>query len=399
MVLEFKLPDVGEGVAEGEIRRWFVKIGDQVSENQPLVEVMTDKVTVEIPSPKSGTVLDILAKEGQVVKVGTTIIIIGEKGEHTTLRSQPEPKSIEASSITPPVSAPARAASVLATPATRRLARELGIDIAQVRGTGDDGRVTEEDVRRHSSATTAATTPTASPVKGVEERVPLRGVRRRMAESMAMSLRTTAQFTLIDEVDVSKLVATRETLKPLAEKNGVKITYLPFVIKAVVKALKEYPYLNASLDDAKQEIVLKKDYNIGVAVDTGEGLVVPVIRDADKKSLFDLARNVEDLAQKARSSRLELDDIKGGTFSITSLGALGGLLATPIIHYPEVAILGVHRIDKKPVVRDGQIVVRDIAHISLSFDHRIIDGATAGRFTSRIKEMLEEPNQLIPELV
>ncbi|MBI4257893.1 MAG: 2-oxo acid dehydrogenase subunit E2 [Thaumarchaeota archaeon] len=398
MVFEFKLPDVGEGVAEGEIRRWFVKVGDQVSENQPLVEVMTDKVTVEISSPRSGTVLDVLAKEGEIVKVGSVIITIGEKGEQAAQRSQPTTKPSELSTVPQPAPIAPKTPSVLAAPATRRLAREMSVDITQVRGTGEDGRITEEDVRRHVSAGTVTAAAAARAEVG-EERVPLRGVRRRMAESMAMSSKMTAQFTLVEEVDVTNLVAARETLKPAAEKKGTKLTYIPFIIKAVVQGLKEYPYLNASLDDDKQEVVLKKRYNIGVAVDTGEGLVVPVVKDADRKGLLDLAKEVEELAHKARESRLGLDDIKGGTFSITSLGALGGLLATPIIHHPEVAILGIHRIDKRPVVKDGQIVVRDVAHISLSFDHRIVDGATAGRFTGRIKDLLEEPGQLISELV
>jgi len=399
MPYQFKLPDVGEGVAEGEIRRWLVKVGDQVAENQPLVEVMTDKVTVEIPSPKSGTVVDILAAEGQVVQVGAPIITILEKGEAAApLVAAPTEAPVEPKPVAPKVEAlpPTPAPTmlgVLAAPSTRRLARELGVNIDRVTGTGPGGRVTDEDLRRF------ATTPVApGPTLQLEERVPLRGIRRRMTESMTRSARTTAPFTLVEEVDMTELVSARERLRPTAEATGIKLTYLPFIIKAVVQALKEHPYLNASLDEGKQEIVLKKRYNIGVATATDEGLVVPVVREADRKSISELAKDVETLAGKARESKLELEDIRDATFSITSLGALGGLFATPIIHHPEVAILGVHRIEKRPAVKGDQIVIRNMAHISLSFDHRIIDGATAARFASRVRSILEEPGQLLSEL-
>lgn len=385
MPYEFKLPDVGEGVAEGEIRRWLVKEGDAVVENQPLVEVMTDKVTVELPSPREGRVQNILAREGQVVKVGSPIIIISEKDDKSLPKREEATKGLAAAPAPSPV---------LATPSTRRLARELGIDISNLQGSGPGGRVIEQDVRQFASAGGAE----PGEAKTIDERVPLRGVQRRMAESMAQSARTTSPFTLVDDVDMSELISARELLSLTGERKGVKMTYLPFVIKAVTSALKEFPYLNSSLDEEKGEVILRKTYNIGVAVAAEGGLVVPVIKDADRKGIFVLAREVEELAAKAREQKLELDEIKDATFTITSLGSLGGLFATPIIHLPEVAILGVHRITKRPVVKDSEIVVRDIAHLSLSVDHRVIDGATAARFTDRVKNLIENPSDLLSEL-
>ncbi len=436
MPFEFKLPDIGEGIHEGEIVKWLVKEGDIVREDQPMVEVMTDKATVEIPAPRAGRILKLNAKEGETVKVGSVLVIIEELGEakpepkremvEAPPQREPEPVAAAVSTTATAVAAPpppspsaAPAQRVLATPATRKLARELGVDIAQIQGTGPGGRVTDEDVRRFAAARTAPqppqpptpspapTPPPAAPAFAPsavvtdrrEERIPLRGIRKRIAEHMHQSKTTAAHFTYVDEVDMTELIQVREQMKPLAEQKGVKLTYLPFIVKASVAALKEMPILNASIDEAKGEIVIKKYYNIGIATATEDGLIVPVIKDADRKSLLEIAMEIERLAKAAREGKIALSDLQGGTFTITSLGALGGLFATPIINYPEVAILGIHEIKKRPVVRDDQIVIRDIMYVSLSFDHRLIDGDVGARFCKKIISYLENPKLLFLELV
>lgn len=391
---EFKLPDIGEGVAEGEILKWLVKEGDAVKEDQSLVEVMTDKVNVQIPSPKNGTIARTLVKEGEVVKVGQGILVIEVEGG-----SEPIPAPVQAKAHAAPSSqvqtfqTQASVDRVLATPATRKLARERGVDITQVRGTGPGGRVTDEDVKGTGQVSFEVPHATG------EERVPLRGVRKAIAERLAKSIHTTAQVTHVDEADVTELVLLREAFKGSAEKRGVKLTFLPLIIKAVIPALKEFPYVNSSLDEKAGEIVLKKDYNLGVAVETEQGLLVPVIRDADRKDIFELSAELERLAAKARSGELGLEEVHGSTFTITNLGSVGGLFATPIVNYPEVAILGVHKITKRPVVRDGKIEARDMMYFSLSFDHRVIDGAYAARFLNRIIDTVQDPKKLLSEIL
>ena len=412
MVYEFRLPDIGEGVAEGEVVKWLVKEGEEVKENQPLVEIMTDKVNVEIPSPKKGTVQKCMAKEGEIVKVGQVLIVIAE-GEPTsasptvptTKLSPPTPAKVitptakpQEISTAPPQQA-LQPREILATPATRKLARDLGVDLSLVQGTGRGGRVTDEDVERFKQLgrTAAAVAVTVTGPRGVEERVPLRGIRRKVAEHMAKSKSTAAQVTHVDEVDMTEVVQLREKAKASAEKRGAKLTYLPFIIKALIPALKQYPYLNATLDDEKSEIVLKKYYNIGMATDTEQGLVVPVIKDAEHKSITQLAAEISALSEKARAGQLALNEIQGSTFTITNVGGIGGVFATPIINYPEVAILGVHKITKRPVVKDNQIVVRDMTYLSLSFDHRVLDGAMAAYFLNAVKQYLEDPKLLLLE--
>ncbi len=433
MSFEFKLPDIGEGVHEGEIVKWLVKEGDFVKEDQPMVEVMTDKATVEIPAPRAGKILKLNGKEGETVKVGSVLVVIEEAGAAPAPTVKPEPKRELAAPPLPkpepkpepaptplttkPTPAPAAAtataapARVLATPATRKLARELGIDIALVQGTGPAGRVTDEDVRQFATARTAPQAPTPPPTpapaytptpvsaNGREERIPLRGIRKRIAEHMHQSKNTAAHFTYVDEVDMTELVQLREQMKPLTEQKGVKLTYLPFIVKACVAALKEMPLLNASLDETRGEIVLKKYYNVGIATATDDGLIVPVVKEANRKSLLEIATEIERLAKAAREGKVALQDLQGGTFTITSLGALGGLFATPIINYPEVAILGVHEIKRRPVVRENQIVIRDIMLLSLSFDHRVVDGDVGARFCKRVMSYLENPKLLFLELV
>ncbi len=408
MPFEFKLPDIGEGVAEGEILKWFVKEGDSVMEDQPLVEVMTDKVNVQIPSPRTGRVSRVMAKEGENVKVGQTLLVIQLEGEKA---GGPPPHQPEAQ----PQHAPVRQAMqaqpmteagsprVLATPATRRLARELNVDLSGVRGSGSQGRVTDEDVRAASQKPSAQTvqlrtTAPQSTAGGREEVVPLRGIRRTIAERMVKSVHTAAHVTHVDEADMTDLVMLREMQKGTAEKRGVKLTFLPFLIKAIVPALKEFPYMNSSLDDTSGSIILKKYYNIGIAVDTEQGLVVSVVKDADRKDVFELAVDIENLAEKARNGTLSLDEVHGSTMTITNVGAIGGLFATPIINLPEVAILGLHKIAKRPVVKEGRVEVRDMAYLSLSFDHRVVDGAYAARFATRIIQGLQNPKKLLAEV-
>ncbi|MDG6935141.1 MAG: 2-oxo acid dehydrogenase subunit E2 [Nitrososphaerota archaeon] len=407
MTFEFKMPDIGEGVTEGEIVKVLVGEGDQVKEDSPLVEVMTDKVNVQIPSPVSGKVSKVLVKEGDNVKVGQVLIIFeGESSPAGVSRS--EGSKEETKGTNPPaqtVSSPSASVSgvteaVLATPAIRKLARELGVDITRVRGTGPGGRILEADLR--SAAQNVASKGmevTATAPGSKEEVVPLRGIRKVVAEHMAKAKESTASVTHVDEADVSEVVMLREAFKGSAEKRGVKLTYLPFIIKALVPALKEFPYMNSSLDDQAHSIVLKRYYNVGIATDTQEGLVVPVVRDVDKKDIYQIASEIEALAQKARSGTLALDEIKGSTFTITNVGSIGGLFATPIINWPEVAILGLHKITKRPVVRNGSIEVRDVTYLSLTFDHRVMDGAYAAKFLSRVIEILQDPKLLLAEVL
>ncbi len=402
------MPDIGEGIAEGEILKWLVKQGDKVSEEQPLVEVMTDKVNVQIPSPWTGTVSKVLVKEGDIVKVGQVIVTIDSEGGSSrpamaqTKSERPAPTGPQQSTMAvPPQQSKIGAESVMATPATRRLAREMGVDITRVQGSGPAGRITEEDVKMAAGQGASArpgTTVSVSMAKPNEERVPVRGLRKIVAERMSKSIHTTAQVTHVDEVDMTELVQLRESMKAEGEERGVKLTFLPLIVKAVIPALKEFPYVNASLDDQAGEIILKKSYNIGIATDTENGLVVPVLKDVDKKDVFQIASEIQQLAAKARSGQLTLEDVHGSTFTITNQGSVGGLFATPIINYPESAILGTHRISKRPVVRDGKIEIRDVMFLSLSFDHRILDGAYAARFVNKLMSVLQDANLLRAEL-
>jgi 2-oxoglutarate dehydrogenase complex dihydrolipoamide succinyltransferase (E2) component len=408
LTFEFKLPDLGEGITEGEILKLMAKEGEQVKEDQPLVEVMTDKVNVQIPSPRTGRVARVLVKEGDVAKVGQVILVIddGSGGAPAPTQAPAAVHPVQAAASSQPQRGPI-AQAALATPATRRLARELGVEISTLTGSGPQGRVTEEDVRSSAGASksgptavTLQTVPTPQPKRGPrEEVVPLRGVRKTISERMLRSLQTTAQVTHVDEADMTELVLLREAFKGSAEKRGVHLTYLPFIIKALVPALKEFPYVNSSLDEQGGNIILKSYYNIGIATDTDQGLVVPVVKDVDSKDIFELAGEIEKLSDRARTGQLSLEDVRGSTFTITNVGAIGGLFATPIVNIPEVAILGLHKIAKRPVVRDGKIEVRDTTYLSLSFDHRVVDGAYAARFTSRVIEIIQDTKKLLSEVL
>lgn len=391
MAYEFRLPDIGEGLTEGEIVKWHAAEGDSVAENQPLVNVLTDKAEVEIPSPKTGTIRKIFFKSGEKVAVGAVLVEIDSAdGAAFPSAGAPAPSAGAAAPARVPGACASSGPSVSATPAVRKLASELKVDLAALRGTGPGGRVTEEDVKKAARSSGGGEEP-AGPV----ERVPFKGVRRRTAEKMSLSARTIPHVTHADEADATELAALREKLKPEAEKKGVKLTYLAFILRALVPALKEFPGLNSSLDEAKEEVVLKKHYHIGFAVAAEQGLYVPVLRDADKKDLWQLAREVSELSNKARENKLAPAELSGGTFSVTSVGSVGGLWATPIILHPQSAILGIMKMQERPVAREGKVVVRTMLNLALSFDHRLLDGAEAASFMNALIKRLEAPGSLL----
>ena len=398
MLYEFRLPDIGEGVAEGEVVRWLVKEGDELQEDQPMVEIMTDKATVEIPTPRAGRVAKLMYAEGQICPVGKVLIAIEVADAPGTAAAAPEPARVD---VTPSAStgerAPrnngvnARDAGVLATPATRKLARDAGVDIRDVTGSGPAGRVTSDDVRAHAES------PAPTSAAEGDTRIPFRGVRRKIAEHMVFSKHTAAHFTYVEEIDCTDLVALRERANAKLADQGTKLSFLPFIVKATANALVKFPQLNATLDDAAGEIIQRGHRHIGLATATDAGLIVPVVRDADRMSITQLAGEIERLAALTRSGKAAREDLSGSTFTITSLGALGGLLATPIINHPEIAILGVHKIARRPAVRGDSIVIRDLMNLSISVDHRVVDGYDAARFIAEIKATLESPGPLFPE--
>ena len=393
MAYQFLLPDIGEGVVEAEILKWFVKPGDSVVEDQPLAEVMTDKATVTIPSPKRGRVTRLHWKEGEVARVHHALVELELEGgavqAPAAVAAAPAAAVPPAVEVRPATGATGRA---LAAPAVRALARELGVDIQRVTPTGPSGRVTKEDVRGNAAANgSAAHAAGPAAPAGTVEVVPVRGLRRRIAEKMAQSKRTAAHFTFVEQVDATDLVALKERMGKGAEAEGVKITFLPFVLKAAVAALRKFPQLNASFDEARGEIHRKHWYDLGIAAATDQGLTVPVVRRADQRSIVDLAREIARLGADSRSGKLHPQDVGNSTFTVTSLGALGGMFATPVINFPEVAILGVHRIRPTPVARDGQVVIRDVMYVSLTSDHRVVDGTEAAAFTYEVIRHLENP--------
>ncbi|MBP6633487.1 MAG: 2-oxo acid dehydrogenase subunit E2 [Kofleriaceae bacterium] len=437
MAFEFRLPDIGEGVVEGEVVAWKVKVGDVVKLDQPIVEVMTDKATVELPSPRAGRISSIHFTDGQICPVGQILVVIDDGGAGTSAAPAAAkahaPAPVAVAAVTSPAAAavvPTSSAGkvefvdlsgtgarsrVLATPATRRLARQLGVDLARIAPTGKHGRVTSDDVRGVGKGATTGPavsagasasagpargfTPVSIPVGGEEERIPLRGLRKRIAETMTRSTQTAAHFTYVEEIDMTDLVLVRERARARATERGVKLTYLPFIVKAVVSGLKKWPMLNASLDEVTQEIVRKKYYHVGIAAQGPHGLAVSVLRDADKRSIFDVAREIDRLGEAVRTGTATRDELVGSTFTITSLGKLGGVLATPIINFPEVAILGVHKIEEKPAVRAGQIVIRHLMNLSISVDHRLADGWDGAMFLQDVKALLEDPTTMFMEMV
>jgi pyruvate dehydrogenase E2 component (dihydrolipoamide acetyltransferase) len=406
MVYEFRLPDIGEGVAEGEVVRWLVKEGDALKEDQPMVEVMTDKATVEIGSPRVGRVAKRMFAEGERCPVGKVLIVIEIEGPEAVAAAKPTMHAEIDEPAAHGAPGPARVhlhpagnglaadgAAVLATPATRKLARQIGVDIREVAGTGRAGRVTSEDVRSHGGGG-APPAPAQARLQGEALRIPFRGLRKKIAETLVRSKHTAPHATYVEEIDCTELVALRAKLNA---RGGDKLSFLPFIIKATVAALKKFPQMNAMLDDAAGEILQWRSLHIGLATATENGLIVPVIRDADGRSLAELGQEIERLAEATRTGKAAREELMGSTFTITSLGALGGVMATAIINPPEVAILGVHRIAKRPAVVGDQIVIRDLMNLSLSFDHRVIDGFDAAQFVAEIKRVLEAPAPLAAE--
>jgi pyruvate dehydrogenase E2 component (dihydrolipoamide acetyltransferase) len=407
--VEFKLPDIGEGVTEGEIVEWLVRPGDRIREDDPMVEVLTDKATVTIGAPCDARVERLHFDVGRVAQVGQTIVTLDSEGSASAGSTRPSSRPA-ASAVgdirdeLPGARLFGRAADrgdapsapkTLATPATRRLARELGVDIREIPPTGEGGRVTSDDVR----AALGRTQIEGDSMDGLETRQPILGVRRKIAERMHRAKAMAAHFTFVEECDVGPLVDLRQSLAAEAEHHGARLTYLPFIVRAVTEALRRHPMLNAAVDEQRQEIVFKKYYNIGVATATEAGLLVPVVHGADRLGLFELARRIELLAQSARQGMLAPEDLRGSTFTVTSLGKRGGLLATPILNHPEVGILGVHRIKEQPVVRDGEIVGGKVMLLSLSFDHRVVDGHVGAAFAYDVIESLEDPERLLTESV
>lgn len=387
MPYDFVLPDLGEGIAEGEIRKWVVKEGDSIEEHQTVLEIETDKAVVEVPSPRKGRVLKISREEGEVVKVGEVLMTIA--GDDEAVQEKPaeeRPKSVSVVGVLP------EEEEVLATPAVRALARETGVKLETVKGSGPGGSITREDILGASGKEK-----TAEEQFGPVEREPLRGLRKTIAKNLSASQKITASVTGMDEADITDLWALREKEKKPLLGKGMHLTFMPFFIKAVIHALAEHPYLNASIDDAREEIILKRYIAIGVAVDTPDGLMVPVIRDAARKTILELALELQELGIKARERKIKLEEMKGSTFTITNYGHFGGIFATPIINYPDVAILGTGKIADKPWVKDGQIVIRKILPLSLTFDHRVTDGVDATLFLSKVIQYLEDPALLFIE--
>jgi pyruvate dehydrogenase E2 component (dihydrolipoamide acetyltransferase) len=375
---EFKLPDLGEGLTEGEIARWLVAEGDEISEDQPLVEIQTDKTTVEIPSPAAGKVTRILVEEGETVPVGTVLVVIGGDAavpaeEQARAEAAPQQDAAEAATSGGQALGRVHEGRVRATPLVRRLAQELNVDLAALAGTGPQGRITDDDVRQ--AAIAGGQTP--GPVRE-GRREALRGVRKRIAEHLTTAHREVPAVTVVEECDFTDLDGVR------GERS-----YLPFLLQATVRGLRAVPELNARLEG--DEIVFLERYDLGIAVQTDEGLVVPVLRAADEKSLDELEAEAARLAETARAGRLKPDELRGSTFTVSSAGKLGGLFATPLVNHPEVGILGLHRIAERPAVRDGQILARKLGWLSCTFDHRVVDGARASEFLLTVIGRLENP--------
>jgi pyruvate dehydrogenase E2 component (dihydrolipoamide acetyltransferase) len=462
MAYEFKFPDIGEGLTEGEIVEWKVKVGDKVADHQIILEVETDKAVAEVPSPRAGYVTMLKGEPGDVIEVGEVIAVIDDKppsgekaapavkpaekekpapkpekkppeGEKPEKKPEPKPagpvekppapaetfkvkrgsvgvvgeleeapeEEVEeqATPVEPGKPAPISRPRVDALPKDRMLARQIGVDIEKVRGTGPRGRVTEEDVRKASGqgapekgARVEAAGAPGEDTFGSVERVPVRGVRRKVAQMMVDSLTRAAQVTTTDEADVGLLSHIRDKEKAKVAEQGAHLTFLPFIVKAVVSALRRDPYMNSAMDDEKSEIVVKGYYNIGIAVETQDGLIVPNVKEADKKSIVEIAKDIESLSEKARKRTLDIRDLKGGTFTITNYGSIGGIFGTPVLNYPEVGILGVGRIADKPAVVDGAIKIKKMLPLSLTFDHRVVDGATAQHFLNNVIRALEDPD-------
>jgi pyruvate dehydrogenase E2 component (dihydrolipoamide acetyltransferase) len=396
MSFEFKLPDLGEGIAEVELRRWLVAEGDRIAEHQALLEVETDKAVVEVPAPRAGVITRIYRQEGETVKVGETLVSIAGAEEEAPARA-PRPPSVGIVGTLPEAdeeehTAPPEGFSGLATPMVRKLAREKGIDLRGVQGSGPHGCITPEDLDRLTTEEKGA-----EESYGPVERLAIRGLRRTIARNVVASQRTTAFVTSMEEADITEIWEMRSREQGEVESRGAHLTFLPFFIKATQHALREHPLLNASIDDAVQTIIVKKHYHFGIAVATPEGLMVPVIRDVDHKSIIELAEAIQELGRKAHDRTLSLEDLRGSSFTITNYGHFGGTFATPIINWPDVAILGFGRIVERPWVHRGKIAIRKILPLALTFDHRVTDGSDAAQFLGKVLRYLEDPALLFIE--
>ncbi len=443
MAFEFRLPDIGEGIHEGEIVKWFVKAGDKVKEDDILCEVQNDKAVVEIPSPVEGTVEEVLVGEGTVAVVGDVLIRFDAPGyedlklkgdDHAEAKTEAQVQATAefgkevAKAPVENERAPEKTPEktevvveenkrVIAMPSVRKFARDNDVNIHEVKGTGKNGRILKQDIENilngggnveaevaqvaNEEAVQQETTAAAPQVvlegEFPETREKMSGIRKAIAKAMVHSKQTAPHVTLMDEVDVTALVAHRKKFKDIAAEKGVKLTYLPYVVKALISTLREFPEFNRSLDDATQEIIQKHYYNIGIAADTEKGLLVPVIKHADRKSVFAVSNEINELATKAREGKLAPHEMKGASMSITNIGSAGGQWFTPVINHPEVAILGIGRISEKPVIKNGEIVAAPVLALSLSFDHRMIDGATAQNALNHLKRLLSEPELLLME--
>ncbi len=437
MKFEFKFPDVGEGIHEGVVTEWLVEVGQEIQEGTSVAEVETDKVTTEIPSPKSGKIAKLIGKKGDTIHVGDVFVVIDtESGDSDEVESYKiEEKKYEEAEVpivedeeeeetagvvgevvassqmiassdehSGTVKKPQTHKKALATPVARAMAKDLGVDINTIIGTGPNGRVMKDDIKKASEIEATAPketqkrAPKPSPTpfnEELEERIPLTKIRQTIADKMAESRFTIPHTTAMDEIDVSKLYEFRKKYKDIFEEDEIHLTFLPFIIKAVIIALKEIPEFNSTLDEEKNELILKHYYNIGIATDTDKGLMVPVIKEADKQSISELAVSITELSNKAKNGKIELHELRGGSFSITNYGSIGGMFGIPIINYPEAAILGLGRIVKKPIVDNDEIKIAYVLPLSLSYDHRTIDGASGARFLNLLKDLLSKPEVLL----
>ncbi len=433
----FRLPDVGEGISEAEIVEYLVHVGDSVDADQNVVRVETDKAVVELPTPFGGTVAEIPHEPGDTVEVGDALLII-ETDREAPAEKPEEAKEEEAAAEEKPKKKekpekekkpepeeraepekeekPEPAKRVLATPHTRKVAREMGVDLTTVKGTGKGGRITDEDVEKAAEKAKAEKKPEAPkapsaaavrPVStegfdfeqyGPTHREPLKGVRKRTAEVMVRSVSVIPHVTHFDEADVTDLMQVVEQKRAFADDRGVHLTILAFIAKACADALRKYPRFNSSLDEEAGEIVYKDYVHMGFATDTEAGLMVPVVREVDRKSVLQIAGDLQELAEKARERSIDIEDLRGGTFTITNVGAIGGVWATPIIVHPQVAILCTLRAKKKPVVRNDEVVARTMMPLTLSFDHRVLDGADSARFITHVRELLEDPMRMLVDV-
>ena len=428
MAFEFKLPDIGEGIFEGEIVKWFVKPGDEIKEDDVICEVQNDKAVVEIPSPEEGTVKELHFDEGSVATVGETIITLDVEGyegsegdssseEEASSDNEPkedkkEEKQEESNEKKQEKTSADLNNRVIAMPSVRKYARDNNVNIQEVTGSGKNNRILKEDIdaflsgdqqadtgaaEQQTEEKTQTTSTTVSEGEFPESREKMSGIRKAIANAMVNSKHKAPHVTLHDEIDVTELVAHRKKFKPIAADQEIKLTYLPYVVKALVSALAKYPILNAAIDDETDEIIYKHYYNIGIAADTEKGLLVPVVKNADSKSIFAISSEINELAVKARDGKLGPNEMKGASSTISNIGSAGGQWFTPVLNYPEAAILGIGRIAEKPVVRDGEIVVAPVIALSLSFDHRIVDGATAQLALNQIKRLLADPQLIMME--